>query len=165
MAQSLPIQVSDFDASPSCDPFYEAYLMGCPIDENDPGLAFWWKPRAVDTFFAVAVVTAGAPVWVNVASVEQFMQSILNHFAAVGGGSWGNMLCAPNTTNQFALVCMQLPYIERDPWFQAVAAAAVPPGTTALILASLTVITDRTNVRGQPLNKAAPPLPLISLFD
>jgi hypothetical protein len=145
----------------------EEYIADCfVISDIDPGLLFCWIDEAIAAFMVAAGVIPAAgplpPVWVSLASMSQFKNSIINHLALVGGGNFGNVLCAPNDISQYTAVINELRDIQYNAWFQAVA-ASVAPGAGS-ILASCAIITDRTNVRGIPAAFAALSAPLTTLF-
>jgi hypothetical protein len=144
----------------------EQYIEKCFVSEDDPGVLFSWD-CALDLFVRNANSlnnVPAQPLWISTPpgqmTVFTFQQDVINHLALLGGGSYGNVLVAPNNLNQFADVLERLSRIEMDGFIQA-AMFGIPAGS---FLASIAIVHDRRNVCGTPRARAAPPAPFRQIF-
>jgi hypothetical protein len=162
------IEVSETQRLKTCESCDE-YVSRCfLVDEEDPMFAINWKEDALVRFIAAAAgIAIPIPNWVSLVSAIQFKQSFITHLASFGsGGTWGEILCGPNTLMQYTAMCVKLGEIQVSPWFQATAAAAVlaAPVASVPLLADFAAVTDRTLARGTPMNLVAPAAPAVQLF-
>lgn len=88
-------------------------------------------------------------------TIIEFKDDITSHLRLVGGGSFGNVLIAPNNWLQYGNVRERLKEIELDPFIQE-CMAAVPVGST---LGTCAQINEKANVRGEPLGRVPPQAP------
>ncbi len=132
------------------------HLRTGPVTPEDPSVVLDFRRRALDQFIAAANALVGParPAFLpaGVLTSDVFIDALIQHLRAVGGGSFGQCLIGPNTLQQFTNVVARLVSVELDPWVQA-AMASLPVGTSLALTAT---ITDRSVAAAQPLARAAP---------
>ncbi len=118
--------------------------------ESDPGLAINWNDNAVDAF---VVIAAGprvnvVPGWLALPALtpSSCKDNMIAFVALVAGGSFGNVILAPNTLLQYGNVRDRIRDIELDPFIQE--CMSLMPANS--VLATMALITDRTLVNATP---------------
>ncbi|KAJ3281796.1 hypothetical protein HDU79_010466 [Rhizoclosmatium sp. JEL0117] len=133
------------------------HLKSLTITEEDPGILFAWNQTACLAFVASAnnALANGAlrppflsPGLVSLASLQS---DIVQSCAQVGGGAFGSVLVAPNTTEQAMAVASRLTAIEADVFMQGMCAAALPVGS---YLGTIYTILDKRVVTANPMTHA-----------
>jgi hypothetical protein len=141
------------------------YLREAVVTDDGPGLLLDWDEAVVDAFVAsqptqeslLAVVCylrvlLGSRV-AGTMSRATFTNDVVTYCAAVGGGRVGVILIAPNDFRQYHLISRRLAVVETDGFLQGCMAQLAG----ALGLAKVHYLADKTIVRAQPMNCAAPP--------
>lgn len=136
------------------------YIDCCLISENDPGLRFCWDSPSLKAFVDTANdIQHPLPPWISTApgnmTDSSLKHDVIQHLAFLGGGSFGDVLVAPNNLIQFANVRERLAQIEIDNFVQTVI-SELPNGS---VLATTAVVYDKANVRGTPSARPPPPIP------
>eukprot|EP01128_Nolandella_sp_AFSM9_P006516 TRINITY_DN3374_c0_g1_i1.p1 TRINITY_DN3374_c0_g1~~TRINITY_DN3374_c0_g1_i1.p1 ORF type:complete len:196 (-),score=34.22 TRINITY_DN3374_c0_g1_i1:26-571(-) len=142
------------------------YISECLLDEDDPGLLLNWEDEQLSRFVTTVNSRRHAghvpPPWlVRPATLSSLKQNFIDHLALVGGGSYGKVLVAPNSLLQYGNVCVRLSHIELDPFVQFCMQQLPQEG----VIATTALVTDRSQARGIPTARVAPPLPHIKVFD
>ena len=143
----------------------EDYLREAVVTDDDPAILLDWSEAVVDAFVAIANAGKGAgggplpalPTWVTSAagamSRASFTRDVITFCSAVGGGSVGVVLIAPNDLRQFHLVSRRFQQVESDGYVQS----CLTQLADGQVLARLYYLSDRSIARAQPLNSAPPP--------
>jgi hypothetical protein len=148
----------------------DEYLKQCQkVGKNDPGLVLNWEDTTVSLFCVNANAAQPPaqlpPPWIRTPAGGMTFSSIkadiVAYLALVGGGSYGNVLVAPNSLQEYGNVTTRLSHVEMDPFVQQ-CMVNIPAGW---VLASTAQLTDKAIIRATPCARIAPPYLLRKVFD